>query len=39
MEVIGTGQPFTSITVERSLLLEEEERGEELREEEEKENQ
>ena len=39
LEVIGSGQPFTSVTVERSPLLEEEERGEELKETEQKENQ
>ncbi|XP_046872327.1 MYCBP-associated protein, partial [Hypomesus transpacificus] len=38
LEVIGSGQPFTSVTVERSPLLEEEERGEELKETEQKEN-
>ncbi|XP_055771066.1 MYCBP-associated protein-like isoform X1 [Salvelinus fontinalis] len=37
LEVIGSGQPFTSVTVKRSPLLEEEER-EELREAEQKEN-
>eukprot|EP00063_Salmo_salar_P064592 XP_014039427.1 PREDICTED: MYCBP-associated protein-like isoform X1 [Salmo salar] len=37
LEVIGTGQPFTSVTVKRSPILEEEER-EELREAEQKEN-
>ncbi|XP_029545924.1 MYCBP-associated protein, partial [Salmo trutta] len=37
LEVIGTGQPFTSVTVKRSPILEEEER-EELSEAEQKEN-
>ncbi|XP_064856733.1 MYCBP-associated protein [Oncorhynchus nerka] len=37
LEVIGSGQPFTSVTVKQSPLLEEEER-EELREVEQKEN-